>query len=51
MSKCFDVYIEPLVEKPLELWSGVSAFDITEEEGFAQLHTASDADLDYSRLS
>jgi hypothetical protein len=32
-SKCFDVYMEPLVEELLELWSSVSIFDITEEEG------------------
>jgi hypothetical protein len=25
--------MEPLVEEMLELWSGVPAFDITEEEG------------------
>jgi hypothetical protein len=27
------VYMEPLVEELLELWSGIPAFDITEEEG------------------
>jgi hypothetical protein len=32
-SECFDVYMEPLVEELLELWSGVPAFNITEEEG------------------
>jgi hypothetical protein len=32
-SECFDVYMEPLVEELLELWSGVPAFDITKEEG------------------
>jgi hypothetical protein len=32
-SECFDVYMEPLVEELLELWSGVLAFDITGEEG------------------
>jgi hypothetical protein len=32
-SKCFDVYLEPLVEELLELWSGVLAFDITKKEG------------------
>jgi hypothetical protein len=32
-SECFDVYMEPLVEELLELWSGVPTFDITEEEG------------------
>jgi hypothetical protein len=32
-SECFDVYMEPLVEELLELWSGVPPFDITEEEG------------------
>jgi hypothetical protein len=31
--ECFDVYLEPLVEELLELWSGVLAFDITKEEG------------------
>jgi hypothetical protein len=32
-SKCFDVYMEPLVEELLELWSGAPTFDIIEEEG------------------
>jgi hypothetical protein len=32
-SECFDVYMEPLVEELLELWSSVPVFDITEEEG------------------
>jgi hypothetical protein len=32
-SECFDVYLEPLVEELLELWSCVLAFDITKEEG------------------
>jgi hypothetical protein len=32
-SECFDVYMRPLMEELLELWSGVPAFDITEEEG------------------
>jgi hypothetical protein len=32
-SECFDVYLEPLVEELLELWSSVLAFDITKEEG------------------
>jgi hypothetical protein len=32
-SECFDVYMELLVEELLELWSGVPAFDIIEEEG------------------
>jgi hypothetical protein len=32
-SECFDVYIEPLVKELLELWSGVPAFDNTEEGG------------------
>jgi hypothetical protein len=32
-SECFNVYMEPLVDEFFELWSGVPAFDITEEEG------------------
>ena len=32
-SKCFDVYMEPLIEELLELWSRISTFDITGEEG------------------
>jgi hypothetical protein len=32
-SKYFDVYMRPLMEELLELWSGVPAFDITEQEG------------------
>jgi hypothetical protein len=27
------MYMEPLVEELLELWSGVPTFNITEEEG------------------
>jgi hypothetical protein len=32
-SECFDVYMAPLVEDLLELWHGIPAFDITQEEG------------------
>ena len=32
-SDVFDVYLEPLVEELLELWTGVSAYDVTKEVG------------------
>jgi hypothetical protein len=30
-SEVFDVYIEPLVEEILQLWYGITAYDITKE--------------------
>jgi hypothetical protein len=32
-SEFFDVYMAPLIEELLQLWYGVPAFDITQEEG------------------
>jgi hypothetical protein len=32
-SEVFDVYMEPLVEEILQLWYGISAYDITKEQG------------------
>ena len=34
MSQVFDMYLEPLVEEFLELWSGILAYDVTKEAGF-----------------
>jgi hypothetical protein len=32
-SKHFDVYLAPLIEELLQLWYGIPAFDIIQEEG------------------
>ena len=32
-SQVFDVYLEPLMDKFLELWSRVLAYDVTKEAG------------------
>jgi hypothetical protein len=32
-SEVFDVYMEPLVEEILQLWYGISAYDVTKELG------------------
>jgi hypothetical protein len=33
-SEVFDVYMEPLVEELLELWTSVAAYDVTKLVGF-----------------
>jgi hypothetical protein len=33
-AEVFDVYIEPLVEELLELWTGVAAYDVTKSVGY-----------------
>jgi hypothetical protein len=33
-SEVFDVYMEPLVDELLELWTGVFAYDVTKTVGF-----------------
>jgi hypothetical protein len=33
-SKVFDVYMEPLVDELLELWTSVAAYDVTKPIGF-----------------
>jgi hypothetical protein len=32
-SEVFDVYMEPLVDESLQLWYGISVYDITKEQG------------------
>ena len=34
ISEVFDVYMEPLVEELLELWTGIVAYDVTKPVGF-----------------